>query len=61
MKRKKPVKITVDTNILVSMHVFLGGLLTGVMDEAESGKCTIGISKPIIAELCRVLGEISRR
>jgi uncharacterized protein len=55
MHRKKPVKITVDTNILVSMYVYPGGVLTGIMKEAEAGGCEIGISTDILDELCLVL------
>lgn len=55
MRRKKPVRITVDTNILVSMYVYPGGLLTGIMQEAEAGGCEIGISADIIEELSVVL------
>jgi putative PIN family toxin of toxin-antitoxin system len=55
MRRKKPVKITVDTNIPVSMYVYPGGVLTGIMQEAEAGGCEIGISTDILDELCLVL------
>jgi len=55
MKQKKPVRITVDTNILVSMYVFPAGVLTGIMDYLDAGRCKMSVSEPIIRELCAVL------
>jgi len=37
------------------MYVFPAGVLTGIMNYLDAGRCTIAVSEQIISELCAVL------
>jgi uncharacterized protein len=53
-KRKKPEKITVDTNILVSGLIYPGKTVVNIFDDIFDGEVMLGISEDLIKEFIRV-------
>jgi uncharacterized protein len=51
------VKVVVDTNVLISALVFPGGVPEQVYRLAIEGRITLVTSRPLLAELGRVLTE----
>jgi uncharacterized protein len=51
------VKVVADTNVLVSALIFPGGLPEAVYRLALEGKIELVTSRPLLAELGRVLAE----
>ena len=49
------MRVVLDTNVLVSAFVFPGGPPEAVYRRALSGELTIVVSRPLLAELGRVL------
>jgi uncharacterized protein len=52
--KKKPEKITVDTNILISSFVYPGKTVVKLFDRIISGDVALGISADILKEFARV-------
>jgi uncharacterized protein len=52
--KKKPEKITVDTNILISSFVYPGKTVVKLIDRVLKGDVKMGISEDIIREFIRV-------
>jgi uncharacterized protein len=52
--KKKPEKITVDTNILISSFVFPGKTVVRLIDRIIAGAVAMGISPDILKEFARV-------
>lgn len=51
------MRVVLDTNVLVSAFVFPGGAPEAVYRRVLSGELTIIVSRPLLAELGRVLGD----
>jgi putative PIN family toxin of toxin-antitoxin system len=50
------LRITIDTNVLISALVFPSGKPFQLLEMAREGKVLLGISAPILAEVEDVLG-----
>ncbi len=53
-KKKKPEKITVDTNILISGFVYTGRSVEVMLDRMMNGDVRLGISEELLREFSRV-------
>lgn len=51
------MRVILDTNVLISAYVFPGGVPEAVYRLALEGRLEIGTSRPLLAELGRVLGH----
>jgi len=51
------VKVVADTNVLVSALIFPGGAPEAVYRLAPQGRIDLATSRPLLAELGRVLGD----
>jgi putative PIN family toxin of toxin-antitoxin system len=52
--KRKPEKIVVDTNILVSIYIFPGTTVVRILDLIKSGKALLGVSAEILGEFVGV-------
>lgn len=52
--KKKPEKIVVDTNILVSAYIFPGKTVARLFDSLLNGEMKLGISEELLSEFVRV-------
>lgn len=52
--KKKPEKIVVDTNILVSAYIFPGTTVIQILERLKKGKAILGISDEILGEFIGV-------
>jgi len=51
------LKVVLDTNVLISAFIFPGGAPEGVYRLAIEGRVRLIVSRPLLAELGRVLAE----
>jgi uncharacterized protein len=54
-KRKGPLRVVLDTNVILSALLFRSGVLTQLRELWQSGKLHPVVSTPVVQELLRVL------